>query len=906
MNAEVFSFSCPFVGCEKWVKSKRGLKQHINRIHTARNREPPSEQESDTNLNEIEDEGLGNCAAHWSYDNDSESEPGSMNFQAEDAVSFVPGSLGPSHHGSPEMSFSPVGFEELGNEGMPSTYGFNLILTTKQYQDRLSPYARADRTPMTSADTPLAEVEDEPPSRLERVHHPFLTGTPCDAGGRFLLPNESPPEPVKRQHHDWFPFTDKSQFETAEFLYSSEEMSAGKIDKLMSLWAARDGESPFVNHKHLYATIDAIPYGEVRWKSATITYKGGLNMPDPESEGPTRPTWMEAEYPVHYRDPLAVVEKLIGNPDFAEEFDLSPYHEYFDSKHRFRHFMSGDWAWRQADEISKDPCTHNAMFVPIILGSDKTTVSVGTGDNSYWPIYLSIGNIHNNTRRSRRGGVVLIGFLHDVKTDAQYRNTVAFRKFKRQLLHSSIRHILSSLKPAMTIPRVVKCGDGHFRKVILGLGPYIADYPEQCALACIVQNWCTRCLALPSLGLNAPQGQPTIPRTVEHTVALVKYFELGTLWEEYGLIGDVVPFTEYFPRASIYENLSPDILHQLIKGTFKDHLVDWTEKYIYSNADSPRQAKTILDDIDHRIAIAPPFTGLRNFPTGREFNQWTGDDSKALMKVYLPALSGYVPSEIIRTFRAFLEFCYIVRREVIDTDALEDLRDALYRFHKYREVFVTAGIRRENSTPPRQHAMDHYPFLIRAFGAPNGLCSSITESKHIAAVKEPYRRSNRHKALDQILQVNRRSDALAAARVYFEKLGMLNKPSQQSDQQKGNNMLQQRGEEGDSDGEENDVPQTHIGTRSMSGRVTLAKRTSAYKVPLASIATKFSREKFSQHLHSYLTNHYGDVPLDQCMRLQITTFPSVVATFYAPSDVSCFDGMKKERIRSLDSWRGVD
>jgi hypothetical protein len=51
------------------------------------------------------------------------------------------------------------------------------------------------------------------------------------------------------------------------------------------------------------------------------------------------------------------------------------------------------------------------MFVPIILGSDKTTVSVGTGDNEYWPLYGSIGNIHNNMRWAHGAGLVLIGFL---------------------------------------------------------------------------------------------------------------------------------------------------------------------------------------------------------------------------------------------------------------------------------------------------------------------------------------------------------------------------------------------------------------------------------------------------------------------------------------------------------------
>jgi hypothetical protein len=34
-----------------------------------------------------------------------------------------------------------------------------------------------------------------------------------------------------------------------------------------------------------------------------------------------------------------------------------------------------------------------------------------------------------------------------------------------------------------------------------------------------------------------------------------------------------------------------------------------------------------------RIALAPPFPGLRRFKQGRNFQQWTGNDSKALMKV---------------------------------------------------------------------------------------------------------------------------------------------------------------------------------------------------------------------------------------------------------------------------------
>jgi hypothetical protein len=54
-----------------------------------------------------------------------------------------------------------------------------------------------------------------------------------------------------------------------------------------------------------------------------------------------------------------------------------------------------------------------------------------------------------------------------------------------------------------------------------------------------------------------------------------------------------------FPRADIHQLLSPDLLHQIIKGTFKDHLVDWVEQYIkQSNPES--QANKILADIDRR------------------------------------------------------------------------------------------------------------------------------------------------------------------------------------------------------------------------------------------------------------------------------------------------------------------
>jgi hypothetical protein len=143
--------------------------------------------------------------------------------------------------------------------------------------------------------------------------------------------------------------------------------------------------------------------------------------------------------------------------------------------------------------------------------------------------------------------------------------------------------------------------------------------------------------------------------------------------------------------------------------------------------------------------------------------------------VYLPAIEGYVPNRMLCAIRSFLDFCYIVRHNVITESILTDLEEALAQFHEYRTVFQEEDIRATGFLLPRQHSMNHYLDMIRLFGAPNGLCSSITEAKHIKAVKEPWRRSNRNKPLKQMLLTNQRLDKLAAARIDFTQRGMLEK-----------------------------------------------------------------------------------------------------------------------------------
>ena len=132
-----------------------------------------------------------------------------------------------------------------------------------------------------------------------------------------------------------------------------------------------------------------------------------------------------------------------------------------------------------------------------------------------------------------------------------------------------------------------------------------------------------------------------------------------------------------------------------------------------------------------------------------------------------------MPDEIVGCLTAFLDSCYIARRQDIDSDAMEAFDLTVDKFRQLHEVFRIPGVRPTGFALSRQHVLFHYHRQIEDFGAPGGLCSLITESRHITAVKKLWRRSNRYNALGQMLLVNQQLDKLAAMRSDFVARGMI-------------------------------------------------------------------------------------------------------------------------------------
>ncbi|KAH9022636.1 hypothetical protein EDB85DRAFT_2151663 [Lactarius pseudohatsudake] len=152
--------------------------------------------------------------------------------------------------------------------------------------------------------------QDPDPPHVIRMYHPTINGKICDKDGNEL-PACTPPLPhdLDRGPDDWGPFNNRVEFEVADFLFRRNQMSAGDIDFILSLWAAslapHNDKPPFSKATQMYHTIDEIPLGEVQWQSFTLQFNG------------TRPTnmvpsWMEGDYNVWFRDPRILVHNLLS------------------------------------------------------------------------------------------------------------------------------------------------------------------------------------------------------------------------------------------------------------------------------------------------------------------------------------------------------------------------------------------------------------------------------------------------------------------------------------------------------------------------------------------------------------------------------------------------------------------
>ena len=302
------------------------------------------------------------------------------------------------------------------------------------------------------------------------------------------------------------------------------------------------------------------------------------------------------------------------------------------------------------------------------------------------------------------------------------------------------------------------------------------------------------------------------------------------------------------------------------------------------------------------------------------------------LEVFLSAIAGYISSAMVCCIAAFMDACYIACQNVIDSPSLERFQDCVQTYRDLRTVFLEAGLN-INLSVPHQHALSHFYQGIHLFGSPNGLCSSLTESKHIEVVKKTWCRSSHYRALTQMLRTIQCMDKMWALQRRFEANGMLrgfgfspnfgNTTNHDADM-----ILMDDSEQNEAEdevvvsGESKDVSEFNV---------QLAARACVYpqfsRVPLYSIVD-LAECGYPSHLHALVAHiKQPEFPLlfsqflYKCFHLEVQVAPSTleecptfdgaikvyhsaVATFYAPSDLSGSGGLWREQIWSTPHFFG--
>ncbi|KAG1779091.1 hypothetical protein EV702DRAFT_1178629 [Suillus placidus] len=535
--------------------------------------------------------------------------------------------------------------------------------------------------------------------RMMTGHSPTLGVffDPQTDAGWALYEGETKFEGYKRDQeegseHPWSPFEDTEEWDLAQWLIKN--LGQTRTDEFLKLPITQNRTKvSFHNNRAFLQKVDGLPHGP-EWSCRKVTVRGNL---DDENGVP-----LQDEVELWSRDPVECVKELIGNPFFKEDMAYSPARAYADhaGQHRVIDEMwTADWWGETQKALPK-----GATIVPIILSSDKTCLS---------------------QRQASARATVLIGYLPAVKLDcfsSDARSLAGYRLF-----HHCMALLLHPLIAAGQNGVEMVCADSLVRHVYPILAAYLADFPEQCL-----------CLVAADERGNGFESVMRDPESTKEILERRKNGQHPPEFEENGLRAVYKPFWADLPHANIFLAFTPDLLHQLHKGVFKDHLVKWCIDIVGE------------EEMDARFKAIPDYPGLRHFKKGiSTVKQWTGSEHKEMQRVFVGLLSGAVPSRVLAVARSILDFSYYARLQIHTTETLDALQTALGVFHANKDVLTELAIR-EHFNIPKLHQLTHYVQSIMLFGAADGFNTELPERLHIDFAKDAYHASNKRDYEEQM------------------------------------------------------------------------------------------------------------------------------------------------------------
>ncbi|KIK38770.1 hypothetical protein CY34DRAFT_25513 [Suillus luteus UH-Slu-Lm8-n1] len=543
-------------------------------------------------------------------------------------------------------------------------------------------------------------------------------------GYTFLDSFHSDENNMYHTENHYYLFSGQRDWEVALWLLRSG-LSMAKVDSFLSLEMIKSLPLSFYSAKELRGRAEILP-GSPPWMSQVI------------------PTAHPTKSPVilYWCDPLECIVSLLNHPFFHDRMDFTPCRVYATAQrlcHVYSEWMTGDDAWNMQSALPG-----GAMLFGTILSSDKTNISVMTGDRVAHPLLISLANIHMSTRlKSSSNAFILTALLPVPKF---------IHKKKDRLIHECLNIVLCPLKQAAREGVMLSDPVGHSQYCFTPLVSYIVDTPEAMMLATVGGK-----TSPVTMAMYKQFGDPFRhePRTKSTTLAQLRVAQVRAdpddieaffhETQKFCLNGVSDPFFADWILSEPSHFLTPETLHH-IHREFYDHDVKWL---ICAVGDV---------ELDFRFSVLQPITGFRHFHEGiSKLKQVTGRAQCDIQRSIIALSADVAPSAVITAIRALMDFCYLVQSPRIDNNVLEHISAALSEFHANKDAIIAGGFHRgqhnrviENWYIPKIELMQSIVPSIRNSGVIMQWTADTTEHAHITEIKDPTCSSNNNNYNSQI------------------------------------------------------------------------------------------------------------------------------------------------------------
>ncbi|KAG8692783.1 hypothetical protein FRC09_010960, partial [Ceratobasidium sp. 395] len=301
------------------------------------------------------------------------------------------------------------------------------------------------------------------------------------------------------------PLEEPSSFETGEWLCQLPISNADR-DRYFLIERHKKGLL-WENSTQLYRSVDALPHGpDWSHKNIKVSTREGSEILD-----------------IWKRSSLEAVQALIGDVRFNGRIRYAPE----------RHFRTTPDGRRVRVRSEQDALGGDATIVPIFLATDETHLSLFSGNRKAWPVYLTIGNIDKDIRKSTsEHAMLLIGYI-PAPDLAFISNPEERRQKKWDVYHAALAEILAPIRRAASVGVEVVCADGGVRRIHPIVAGHMADFKEQCLASCTRESRCPIC-DVPAETRGDGQGEAKI-RTRLQTLQALNHARRGYTMTQHNL-----------------------------------------------------------------------------------------------------------------------------------------------------------------------------------------------------------------------------------------------------------------------------------------------------------------------------------------------------------------------------------